>query len=88
MANTSKRAGLLDAIQTENNKGLNRVKCSVLKVLQTLAEDDQADLLTAIANENIRATVIAKVLTERGCTISDFSVRRHRLKRCACGSIR
>lgn len=88
MANTSKREGLLEAIQTENAKGLNRVKCTVLKVLTGLSDEDQADLLTAIANDKIRATTIAKVLTDRGHVITEFSVRRHRQKRCSCGSIR
>jgi len=88
MANTSKREGLLEEIDRENSKGPNRVKCSVWLVLSELSEQDKDDLVAALDNPNIKATVIATVLTNRGYVISDFSVRRHKLKRCACGRIK
>lgn len=86
LASTKKQERLLDAIKQENDTGLNKPKCHVAKVLESLSDEDRADLLAALEQRELRATVIAKVLTNRGYPISEFSIRRHKLQRCQCGS--
>lgn len=86
LASTRKRESLLDAIKQENDTSQKKPKCHVAKVLESLSDEDRADLLAALEQPDLRSTVIAKVLTNRGYPVSEFSIRRHKLKRCQCGS--
>lgn len=86
LSSTPKREGLLDEIKRENSTVKNRPKCGVALVLSELLDVDRADLLEALENKNLRSSVISKVLKSRGFYVSEFSIRRHKLKRCLCGS--
>ena len=61
------------------------VRCSVAKALKAIPDDQAAKVLAALGNDKIAGTAIAKALTAvSGITISEFSLNRHRRKKCTC----
>ena len=61
------------------------VRCTVTKALQSLPEDQATKVRRALANPDVAGTAIAKALTAvSGITISEFSLNRHRRKKCTC----
>lgn len=53
-------------------------KGALQKVLETLPDDDRADLLEALNNPNIPATVISRVLHARGISLPTSAITRFR----------
>lgn len=47
-------------------------------VLESLPENDRKDLLAAIDNHSIAATVISRVLAQRGIQLPTSAITRHR----------
>ena len=74
--------GLLDDIKQAGTQ--NRVRCTVGLILPKLEAKDRADLEKALGDLNILATVISKVLTQRGHRVGPEAVRRHRRRLCGC----
>lgn len=73
---------LLDEIRRERIK--KGPACTVSVLLTKLEKSDAADLQAALDDAGISATIIAKVLSERGERISVEALRRHRRKMCGC----
>jgi hypothetical protein len=68
---------LLNAIQssTGTRKG---GRGALERVLETLPESDRADLIEAINNQNIEATVISRVMQARGVSLPANAITRYR----------
>jgi len=49
-----------------------------------MTKTDAADLLTAINDGVVPATVIERVLLKRGLVLKNTAVQRHRRKDCGC----
>ena len=61
------------------------VRCTVAKALKQLPDDQTAKVLAALGNDKIAGTAIAKALSAvSGLSISEFSLNRHRRKKCTC----
>lgn len=53
-------------------------KGALQQVLETLPDADRADLLEALNNDNIPATVISRVLHARGISLPSSAITRYR----------
>ena len=62
--------------------------CSVYRVREALSKADQADLDTALADNGIAGSQIARALSARGHKVKGDTVQRHRKGDCACGRAR
>ena len=58
--------------------------CKVRTMFETLEAKDVVLLKEAIANEGWTHVGLAQELTRRGLSISDQSLRVHRIGRCTC----
>lgn len=66
-------------------KSYVKTKCSLIERAEAkLNESDQAILLEAVANKLFSNLNLAEQLTERGFSISENVIRKHRLGKCAC----
>lgn len=74
--------GLMDELELEHWGPPN--KCSVYKLVKTMTDPDAADLVKAIEDGIVPATVIERVLAKRGLVLKHTSVQRHRRKECGC----
>jgi mRNA degradation ribonuclease J1/J2 len=62
-----------------------QLTCRVRSVLEELDEKDREILIAAIANSKTwQARTLENSLRERGITISDTSITRHRQGHCSC----
>lgn len=62
----------------------DRSGCKVKRLLDSMTPDDRSDLETALANPNIPATHIARVLHNRGLEVNYKTLANHRRQDCAC----
>ena len=76
---------LLDEMRAEAT--LKGPACSVRLLLDGMAPDERADLLSAFADPSILTSVIARVLHKRGYTIGQETLQRHRRGSCRCRSL-
>lgn len=60
--------------------------CSVGQLLIALPDDEAAQLIEALNDRGITASVIADVLARHGHRIGHQSLTRHRAQRCLCGA--
>ena len=74
--------GLMDDLKLEHWGPPN--KCPVHKLAATMTEVDRADLLKAVNDGIVPATVIERVLGKRGLVLKHQSIQRHRRKECGC----
>lgn len=58
--------------------------CGIARIRGQLGPTEQGELDRALADPNLTATAIARVLRKRHFIIGDDSVRRHRKPDCAC----
>lgn len=68
---------LLKAIQQSAPLPFGR-KGALQQVLETLPDDDRADLLEALNNPKIPATVISRVMHARGVSLPTSAITRFR----------
>ena len=59
-------------------------RCSVTVVLESMNDEDAADLRAALGDPTITGSVIARILRNRGHRITEQSVTRHRRGACLC----
>jgi len=59
-------------------KSVQKPKCSVYYLMESLPEGDREALLAAFDNREIRHTDIATLLQKRGFNVSSITVSRHR----------
>jgi len=60
--------------------------CRVSQVLSDLAKEDQEILTTAIADhQSWPAKTLSNALKERGLSLGDTTITKHRKQLCACG---
>lgn len=74
--------GLMDDLKLEHWGPPN--KCPVNKLVQSLPRDEATELLQAVNDGIIPATVIERVLAKRGHVLKQPAVNRHRRKECGC----
>ena len=58
--------------------------CGVERVVNALGDDDAADLLMALDDDDITSAAIARALSGRGHAIKAYTLRRHQLGECSC----
>lgn len=64
--------------ELRNERQLPRNKFRVDELLNKLSEGDRADLLAAIADENLGISAITRVLRRNGHAISENAIRNYR----------
>jgi hypothetical protein len=74
--------GLMDELKLEHWGPPN--KCSVHKLANTMPPKDRDELLQAVNEGVVPATVIERVLAKRGLVLKQASIQRHRRKECGC----
>lgn len=74
--------GLMDDLKLEHWGPPN--KCPVHKLLATMTAEDRADLVKAVDEGLVPATVIERVLAKRGLILRQPAINRHRRKECGC----
>ena len=62
------------------------IKCGVHKLVELLGGQDGAELLKAVDDTLIPATVIEKVLARKHQTLKAVAINRHRRGECSCGN--
>lgn len=75
--------GLLDEVH-EVQRQAKIIRCPVVTL--NISDEDREDLERAFADDTVQMSTLAKVLRDRGLTISDDALRRHRGRRCACAN--
>lgn len=75
--------GLMDEMMTERYGPPN--KCPVNKLAELIGGSEGADLIKAVDDNLVPATVIARVLARRNLTLKPEAVNRHRRGECGCG---
>ena len=75
--------GLMDEFKAEGTRP--RLQCRVKLVLHSLTEDEQWDLLSALADPVITAAAIERVLDRKGHKLPSGTITRHRRRECTCG---
>ena len=58
--------------------------CGLQPLMDSLSTADRTDLETALADQSIYGSTIAKVLRARGYSLADATLRRHRKGDCSC----
>ena len=58
--------------------------CAVRTLIDKLEKKDQEILIAALANPDWASKGLARELTNRGLSISDQPILRHRKKECSC----
>jgi hypothetical protein len=71
-----------EALSLSDERQVNT--CMVGDILDRLVDPERSDLLRAFADNSLRGTIIAEVLTNRGHKISSHTVQRHRRGACSC----
>ena len=62
-----------------------RLPCKVRAIFQQLSDEDATILQAALDNESgWNAMNLAKALSDRGLSIGDNTIRKHRRKECSC----
>ena len=74
---------MLDDLQLPKKVGT----CKVRSIKALLSDKDAAILENSVMDENWPLTVLSRELNKRNISISDNSLRRHRLKGCTCWKI-
>lgn len=82
---SSPRPTWLDEMRAEARKPKGP-PCSVATLLAELADEERGQLLEALSDRGITASVITSVLAAHGHRIGHQTVTRHRGGRCACGA--
>jgi hypothetical protein len=79
-------SGLLDDIQTANDEATRPNRCVIQKVLEQLSDEDQKDLIVALADPGIMHVAIARALRNRGFEIGTHgkTISTHRKGQCGC----
>lgn len=73
---------MLENLEPPKNKA---VYCKINQVLETLEESDKQILAEALADRNKwAAKTLSNALRQRGLSIADTTITKHRLKTCAC----
>lgn len=75
--------GLMDEFKTERHGP--PLKCAVHKLVELLGGQDGAELLQAVNDNIIPATVIQRVLARRNLSLASAMITRHRRGECGCG---
>jgi hypothetical protein len=76
--------GLIDDIKQANAAVKKGPTCGMAVIINSMAEAEARELQAAMDDESIKGTIIAKVLSERGYSISGHTVSYHRRKACSC----
>lgn len=77
------QSSIYDEIQ-EAQAGSRPSTCTMRAILEQLEDADRESLGKALADPNVKGTVIAKVLKSRGHPLSSYTVQRHRRGGCSC----
>ena len=62
----------------------NNGYCKVADIAESLEPDDRKVLLAATSDLTWPAKALARQLRERGITVSDTTILRHRRRECPC----
>jgi hypothetical protein len=62
--------------------------CQVKKVSEGLDPKDAAILLAAVANPEWKYLALEMALRDKGITLGQTGIKRHRLGTCSCGRIK
>lgn len=82
---SSPKPSLLEEMRAEARKPKGP-PCSVATLLDSLDDDERLQLVEALSDRGITASVITSVLAAHGHRIGHQTVTRHRGGRCACGA--
>jgi hypothetical protein len=64
---------------------VKELPCAVRKILDRLDESDQKILINALSDEDTwPAKTLSRALNDKGLTVSDGPIRKHRSNRCSC----
>lgn len=73
---------MLENLEPPKNKA---VYCKIHQVLEALEESDKEILTAALADrKKWPAKTLSNALRQRGVSIADTTISKHRLKTCAC----
>jgi hypothetical protein len=72
--------GLLDDLAPP----LKVLPCKVREVANTLSDKDASIFTEAVMNPEWGCTTLSNALSERGLSISDKAIKRHRTNVCSC----
>ena len=73
---------MLEGLTPPSNKA---VYCKIDQILQTLDKSDAEILTNAIANPDLwGARTLSTALRERGISVADTTITKHRSGTCAC----
>jgi hypothetical protein len=76
--------GLLGEVQEAQAAHRVGGVCGIKRVLETLDPADADDLRAVLDDQSNMNTIIARVLENRGITMSEQTIRRHRKGQCSC----
>lgn len=76
--------GLGEEIRAAQSERRGGPKCGVARTLESLSDEDRADLIAAMDDPDVMHSTIARVLDGRGFALRDQTVQRHRNGKCAC----
>lgn len=82
---SSPKPSLLEQMRAEARKPKGP-PCSVATLLERLDDEERSQLVEALADRGITASIISSVLAAHGHAIGHQTVTRHRGGRCACGA--
>jgi hypothetical protein len=75
--------GLLSDLELPKRKW----PCAVRSVSNSLEAEDKEILLAAVMNPEWQYSSLERALAEKGVTLSQNTIKRHRLKGCSCWKI-
>jgi hypothetical protein len=75
--------GLIDDARAAQ-RASNGTRCTVSKVREAMPEEDRAEYDEALNDPTIPATILSRVLRDRGYEISGQPIARHRKGVCGC----
>lgn len=72
----------LDALQVIRQ---HQRTCLIAEFIKSWSDEEKAAVEAAFDNPKYTGKAIHQVLRNRGAQFSNYPVRRHRMKECACG---
>lgn len=72
---------MLEGLEPPKNK---TVYCKIDLMMQDLDEKDKQILTEALANPEWSASGLSTALRQRGLSVADTTITKHRQKACAC----
>jgi len=64
-----------------------KLACAVRTVAESLDKEDSAILIAAVMDSNWPYSTLERALFDKGITLSQGTIKRHRTKGCSCWKI-